>query len=161
MKAVKAVQRRVGIATAVFLLIAPETASAVPSFARQLGVGCTVCHTAFPELTPFGRRFKLNGYTMSSEQTHLPPLAVMVQAPAFTHTAKGQPGGAAPDFDVNDNVAVNQLREFAEANKIVVIEHEKDSMFSAHNDSDTNSEEVYVWYSGGAVTKARVNINNP
>ena len=60
-----------------------------------------------------------------------------------------------------NGVAVNQLREFAEANKIVVIEHEKDSMFSAHNDSDTNSEEVYVWYSGGAVTKARFNINNP
>jgi len=94
------------------LLIAGMPARAVPSFARQLGVGCTTCHTAFPQLNEFGRQFKLNGYTMSSEQTHLPPLAVEVQAPAFTHTSAGQPGGAAPDFDSNNNVAVNQLSVF-------------------------------------------------
>ena len=95
-----------------FLSIAPQAAQAVPSFARQVGVGCTTCHTSFPQLTEFGRQFKLNGYTMSSGSTHLPPLAVMVQAPAFTHTSEGQPGGAAPDFDSNDNVAVNQLSVF-------------------------------------------------
>ena len=27
---------------------------AVPSFARQTGAACEVCHTAFPELTHFG-----------------------------------------------------------------------------------------------------------
>ncbi len=40
-----------------------ETADAVPSFARQTGYYCSTCHTAQPELTPFGRQFKLNGYT--------------------------------------------------------------------------------------------------
>jgi len=34
---------------------------AVPSFARQTGMACAACHTVFPELTPFGREFKLNG----------------------------------------------------------------------------------------------------
>ena len=33
---------------------------AVPSFARQTGMACAACHTVFPELTPFGREFKLN-----------------------------------------------------------------------------------------------------
>ncbi|MGD0643005.1 MAG: hypothetical protein ABSC22_19870, partial [Roseiarcus sp.] len=44
-------------------LLTVQPASAVPSFARQTGQPCANCHTAFPELTPFGRRFKLSGYT--------------------------------------------------------------------------------------------------
>jgi hypothetical protein len=92
--------------------LAPESARAVPSFARQTGLECTSCHTAFPQLTPFGRYFKLHGYVESSGQTHLPPLAVMVQAPTFTRTDHEQTGGAAPHFDNNDNVALNQLSFF-------------------------------------------------
>src|ERR1700676_5622913 len=38
-------------------------AQALPSFARQTGQPCGTCHTSFPSLTPFGRRFKLLGYT--------------------------------------------------------------------------------------------------
>ena len=41
-------------------------AYAVPSFARQTGLPCSSCHTTIPELTPFGRLFKLNGYTTST-----------------------------------------------------------------------------------------------
>ena len=39
---------------------------AVPSFARQTGMTCAACHTVFPELTPFGREFKLNGYVLDN-----------------------------------------------------------------------------------------------
>src|SRR5215831_17607730 len=42
------------------------TASAVPSYARQTGVACQGCHTVFPELTPFGRSFKLNAYQIDN-----------------------------------------------------------------------------------------------
>ncbi len=38
-------------------------AQALPSFARQTGQPCGACHTDFPALTPYGRRFKLLGYT--------------------------------------------------------------------------------------------------
>lgn len=48
-------------------LLLPEHVQAVPSFARQTGVSCYTCHTVFMELTPFGRQFKLTGYTMSKE----------------------------------------------------------------------------------------------
>jgi len=41
-------------------------ARAVPSFARQTGVACEACHTQFPELTPFGRDFKMNGYILET-----------------------------------------------------------------------------------------------
>ena len=38
-------------------------AEALPSFARQTGQPCGTCHTDYPGLTPYGRLFKLNGYT--------------------------------------------------------------------------------------------------
>lgn len=46
----------------------------------QTGQACSACHTAFPELTPFGRAFKLNGYTMGGGLTftQAPPLAAMI-----------------------------------------------------------------------------------
>ncbi len=47
--------------TFVALLAVEGPAQAVPSFSRQTGQACATCHTAFPELTPFGRRFKLSG----------------------------------------------------------------------------------------------------
>ena len=43
-------------------MVAP--AWAVPSYARQTGQECVACHVSFPELTPYGRYFKLTGYTV-------------------------------------------------------------------------------------------------
>ena len=76
---------------------------AVPSFARQTGLPCQSCHTVYPELTAFGRSFKLNGYTLtglkqveaSGERGNLrinqiPALSVMLTA-GFTHTSENQP----------------------------------------------------------------------
>jgi hypothetical protein len=50
----------------VFIALFPSSheAKAVASFARQTGQPCGACHTDFPALTPFGRRFKLGGYTL-------------------------------------------------------------------------------------------------
>ena len=92
-------------------VLSPRESQAVPSFARQMNMACTACHTDFPILTEFGRQFKLNGYTMSANATDLPPLAVMLQ-PSFTHTQKAQAGGAAPHYADNDNFALNQLSIF-------------------------------------------------
>ncbi len=47
-----------------FFLIAANWAHAVPSFARQTGLSCNVCHSNPPELTAFGRRFKLHGFLL-------------------------------------------------------------------------------------------------
>ena len=78
---------------------------AVPSFARQTGVACEGCHTVFPELTPFGRSFKLNGYLMDNLPqvkgmttdnkealllNWLPPLSIMFQT-SYTSTSKALP----------------------------------------------------------------------
>jgi hypothetical protein len=96
------------------ICLAAPTAHAVPSFARQTGMACAACHTVFPELTPFGREFKLNGYVMDNikqitgidtenRQTlslnSIPPLSVMVQI-SYTHT-----GTALPDSAVSGALA--------------------------------------------------------
>ena len=103
--------RLLSLAIAASAVLVPKATQAVPSFARQMNMACTVCHTEYPILTEFGRQFKLNGYTMSANATDLPPLAVMLQ-PSFTFTKKGQPGGAAPHYADNDNFALNQLSVF-------------------------------------------------
>jgi hypothetical protein len=61
---------------AVLAVLAPMQAQAVPSFARQTGQNCVSCHAGgqFPELTPYGRMFKMTGYTIGSRAM---PLAVM------------------------------------------------------------------------------------
>jgi hypothetical protein len=84
-------------------------ARAVPSFAEQTGQPCAACHVgAFgPQLRPYGRAFKLNGYVASDGKKHFPPIAASAYA-SFTHTAQAQPGGAARWFAPNDNVALDQ-----------------------------------------------------
>ncbi|HEY3370309.1 MAG TPA: hypothetical protein VGK10_05635 [Prolixibacteraceae bacterium] len=85
------------------ILAHPGLSKATPSFARQTGMSCTACHYSFPELTPFGRQFKLNAYTMtmmntidskqdSDKVTRLKllsylPLSAMLQT-SFTNNAK-------------------------------------------------------------------------
>jgi hypothetical protein len=81
------------------LFLLSENAHAVPSFERQTGMECTTCHTIFPELKPFGRIFKLGGYTFSKSSKPYefpPPLAGMAQL-SFTHTNKAQPRGFVDD----------------------------------------------------------------
>src|SRR5579862_5011736 len=69
------------------LALVAEPAQAVPSFARQTGQPCASCHTAFPELTPFGRRFKLSGYTLGGGDSKIPPFAAVLQS-TFTEYAR-------------------------------------------------------------------------
>ena len=87
------------------------TGRAVPSFARQLNTQCINCHSEFPVLNDMGRLFKLSGYTMSSEESMLPPLAAMIE-PSFTKTRSAQEGGAAPGFGDNNNYATTQASIF-------------------------------------------------
>lgn len=93
------------------LLLAPRRAQALPSYARQTGQQCAACHNGFPELTPYGRLFKLNGYTFGGGTSDLPPVAGM-SLNSFNHTKASQPGGAAQHFGPNDNLASDQTSLF-------------------------------------------------
>jgi hypothetical protein len=57
------------IAAIATIVSAPGPAQAIPAFARQTGQPCATCHTDFPQLTPYGRRFKLGGFTAGGGRT--------------------------------------------------------------------------------------------
>src|SRR5438270_453367 len=70
----------IGVAVVLVICLSPRGAVSLPLYARQTGQPCATCHTAFLELTPFGRRFKLGGYTLGGDDWTGPPFAVMLQA---------------------------------------------------------------------------------
>jgi hypothetical protein len=59
-------QSTLRITVVLSLLLSLGRAYAVPSFARQTGLSCNVCHMNPPELTAFGRNFKLKGYVLNA-----------------------------------------------------------------------------------------------
>jgi hypothetical protein len=96
----------------------PLTSFAVPSYARQTGMDCAACHTSFPELTPFGREFKLNGYTLGERK--LLPFAAMAQFSMTSLATNHDNTGAElmkrsndPQFDVLAIFAAGKLTDFA------------------------------------------------
>ncbi|WP_124706345.1 cytochrome C, partial [Sulfuriferula multivorans] len=68
-------------------------------FARQTGQNCVACHAGgqFPELTPYGRLFKLTGYTIGQRALPLAAMAVLtsnkvkVNDPTQGKTQDGSP----------------------------------------------------------------------
>jgi hypothetical protein len=95
------------------VLIKTPDALALPSYARQTGQPCATCHTAFPQLTPYGRRFKLMGYTTGGGLTfeQAPPIAAMVMG-SFTHTGVNQDSPPEPWTHTNNNWLLQQASIF-------------------------------------------------
>jgi len=62
------------------LMFASNSAHAIPAYARQTGSACADCHAGAygPALTPYGMRFKLNGYTDTDGQGTKIPLAAQI-----------------------------------------------------------------------------------
>lgn len=91
----------------VVLGVISHGAQAVPAFARQTGLACVACHVSFPELTPFGRFFKLTGYTLTNNKTI--PLAAMVQ---LSQTNTRTINNYEYDFVRNGGIALQQASLF-------------------------------------------------
>ena len=91
-------------------LLSSRSANAVPAFAQQTGQPCKSCHVGGfgPELTPFGREFKLGGYTLRAHSSV--PLAAMAIA-SFTRSAKAQ--NPPPEhLGRNDNLTLDEAAMF-------------------------------------------------
>src|ERR1700730_10782744 len=82
---------RLSLTVVTALLVSGGVARAVPDLASQTGEACTRCLVgAFgPQLTPFGRAFKIGGYTQGGGEGLAAkiPLSAMVQG-SFTNTNK-------------------------------------------------------------------------
>ncbi len=96
------------------LALVPRQAWAIPSFVRQTGMSCAACHTVAPELTPFGRQFKLRGYTMGEQLKSKPfpydlPLAMGLQI-GNTHVRNPHRGAnVSTDFPRAQKTIVQQV----------------------------------------------------
>ena len=93
----------------------PRLAQAVPSFASQTGQPCTSCHIGGfgPQLTAFGRAFKIGGYTQTGGdgwQSAFPASLMLLSS--YTNTTKGQGSPASEHYGANGNFAVDQISIF-------------------------------------------------
>jgi len=72
---------KTGTQTLVLLTISflvHTTSHALPAFATQTGQNCIACHAGgqYPELTPYGRMFKLTGYTIGERALRASVMAI-------------------------------------------------------------------------------------
>jgi hypothetical protein len=95
------------------LLLLPWHVLAVPSYARQTGQPCSACHVGGfgPQLTAFGRQFKLLGYSLQAADGSRMPLSAML-VESFTRTGKAQAEEPAKGFSRNDNLELQQVSAF-------------------------------------------------
>jgi hypothetical protein len=89
-----------------------EPAAAVPSFAVQTGQPCQSCHVGGfgPQLTQYGRDFKIGGYVERAVPWNIPLAAQVIGS--FTATRKAHASPPAPDFHANNNLALDQVGIF-------------------------------------------------
>lgn len=82
-------------------------AQAVPAFAEQTGRNCAACHVGGfgPQLTPFGREFKLGGYTLRLHKSI--PLSAMAVA-SYVHTKRAQEEPPTDDSKRNNNLSFDE-----------------------------------------------------
>jgi hypothetical protein len=103
------------ILAALTLAVMPQVARAIPNFAQQTGQPCTACHIGAygPQLTAFGRAFKIGGYTQTGGDgwQAAVPASVMLLA-SYTNTSKGQGAPAAQHYGANGNFAMDQISAF-------------------------------------------------
>jgi hypothetical protein len=99
---VKTLQGLLALLTLVLALL-PGGAQAIPAFNRQTGQNCVACHAGgqFPELTPYGRLFKLTGYTIGQRALPISAMAV-ANLSRVANTSKSDDPSA--DFQKNDRL---------------------------------------------------------
>jgi hypothetical protein len=91
-----------------------EMAAAVPAFAVQTGQPCASCHVGGfgPQLTQFGREFKMNGYTMRAVgQWDAAPVSMMAVA-SYIRTLRDQESAPAAHYSTNNNLTLDQASVF-------------------------------------------------
>ncbi|MEX8518955.1 MAG: cytochrome C [Leptothrix sp. (in: b-proteobacteria)] len=81
----------------------PQEVQAIPAFNRQTGQNCVACHAGgqFPELTPYGRLFKMTGYTIGQRAMPISGMAVASLSKVTDTSKSADPAG---DFQKDGRV---------------------------------------------------------
>ncbi len=98
----------------ILLLLASNSAQAIPAFARQTGSTCADCHAGAygggasgPALTPYGMRFKMNGYTDTDGNGIKIPVSGQLTE---THTAPAR-GNSTTDLTEGDLYLAGRIND--------------------------------------------------
>ena len=88
---------------ALSISLLPEVSQAIPAFNRQTQQNCVACHAGgqFPELTPYGRLFKMTGYTIGQRAVPISAMAVTSLSKVANTSKSDDPSG---DFQKNNRV---------------------------------------------------------
>jgi hypothetical protein len=101
----------IGAAITVLFTLIPIDALALPVFARQTGQNCVACHAGgqFPELTPYGRAFKMTAYTIGTRTIPLSVMGVVSYADVGNTSKSDDPGA---DFQRNGTTIIANASVF-------------------------------------------------
>ena len=158
------------------LAILPGYAHAIPVFARQTGQNCVACHAGgqFPELTPYGRIFKLTGYTLGERTVPLSVMGVASATKTKNTDDNVQGGNPRADFPKDGNAILAGGSVFL-AGKITnnigaFIQHTYDnyseqSASDSHWKGHTHSDNVDIRFADRFIDPNRdlivgLNVNN-
>lgn len=148
------------VAASVVMVLATlaQPASAIPLFARQTGQNCVACHAGgqFPELTPYGRLFKLTGYTIGERTVPISAMAVL----SYSHVADSNPSA---DFAKNGDLifptaslflggkVLNNLGAFVQITYDNYATQHDDGSFHGH----TNADNIDIRYADRFIDPGR------
>lgn len=147
---------------AVVLALLSHTAAAIPAFNRQTGQNCIACHAGgqFPELTPYGRLFKLTGYTIGERAL---PVSAMVVATLSKVANTAKSDDPAADFQKNDRPILataslllggkvtDNIGAFAQVTYDPYATQDADGNFHGHS----NADNIDIRYADRFITGAR------
>ena len=170
-----ATSRLLAIAAAlatVLMALLPKAVMAIPLFNRQTGQNCVACHAGgqFPELTPYGRLFKMTGYTLGQRTA---PVSAMVLASYSKVANTSKSDDPAADFQKNEQLifataslflggkVTDNIGAFAQITYDPYATQSPDGQFHGH----TNADNIDLRYADRFIDEKRdliigVSVNN-
>lgn len=164
--------KAIGALAAVCLATLSQNAVAIPLFARQTGQNCVACHAGgqFPELTPYGRLFKLTGYTVGERTLPVSAMAVLTYSKVANTSKSADPGA---DFQKNGSLIfptaslflggkiTDNIGAFAQITYDAYASQSGDGKFHGH----TNADNIDLRYADRFIDPGRdlifgVSLNN-
>lgn len=154
---------RAVIASMAGAMVLSAPAGAVPAFSSQTGMACAQCHVGGfgPQLTAYGRVFKMSGYTMGDAEDRRPPVSAMAVA-SYSHTNEDVP--APPHFSDNDNLSIDQVSAFIAGRMVdhvgtfIQLTYDGIARASAVDNVDIRFADDFTL--GGSDVVAGVSVNN-
>jgi hypothetical protein len=147
-------------------ILLPMQSYAVPAFARQTGQNCVACHAGgqYPELTPYGRLFKMTGYTIGARTV---PLSVMgvVSSSSISNAPPGTAKSVEPIFATGSLFIAGKITDYIGTFTQITYDpyavDNGDGSFSGH----TNADNIDIRFADHIVTDKHdwiygVSLNN-